>query len=134
MHATVNEHSEEPWQSLAQDREVWHLLEQAFIARVTRMAPLRVSPVLLGRDLLQQIPEHPRASTVALDLIPCALLNWLQVPPTFPTRHTLEAYLTSDRHARGNNKIDRACLSVPPRPRLVARVRTSARPQPFLLE
>lgn len=55
--ATVGEHMDEPWQCAAQHRDTWDSLEQAFLARVTRIAPARVPR---RRHRLEEIEAEPR--------------------------------------------------------------------------
>lgn len=77
IQATVNEDSEEPWQSLAQDREAWHSIEQAFIASDPSAARKPCAPKTPG----VQCCHKPVLRTQ----------NWLQgpAPLTVPTTHIL---------------------------------------------
>lgn len=69
IQATVSEHADEPWQCAAQDRETWHAMEKAFIARVTRMAPDRVEAIPEAATCSQ----IPRPSPTGSGCEPCGL-------------------------------------------------------------
>lgn len=79
------EHSEEPWQSSAQGREVRHSMEQVFIARVARLAPSRVIATWSKNP---RSNRKPCAASVVSELFPRALDTVVRINATDSSNQT----------------------------------------------